>query len=763
MEPDSETEKFKEMIKTLPKEFFPNIDKDKYKNLINYHESLGNNQPLDKIYTLFLIKSIEDKNFSLEKYGNLFNALEKSQEYFENDDNTNIIINSIENKQLFEKINQVYKLLDVDICFPYLAYQYMKFFGENSKNFQEILIIVMNSIYHDDIKCDFNFPFDDNFYDNVELFVSSFQNKKNNQINNYYLIKKKENENESITINNLNIIEETNLLKEEYKSRTHEDIKENNKEEENENPKKENNKNNNNENINNSKQIGNNPKKNKKRKIRNKTKNLRAAREKQKKEKSEMNDKVNKHDNAETSQNLENEIIQMEKSSENNIINDNDEFSIENENENKIDNIDSPNIDILRSNLKPKEKLRDYFKRMYNYYKIGGKKKHYFLYDLANNDYYPLENKFKFKINYDQFPFISNMFKFLKMQLEPVKDTNNKEVYREYQGSKSFGYLIHDNCEYFYVFKNKFNRDLFNNINYVKQYEYDKAFQIHNSFRYSNASSKENFNGIDSHFLTSEYFENRINHFFLKFDLKQLPNYFFRLIKKNVNECPFYDDYNNNKTNMKYVDDYYFSSFVEIDGAFAYLNSTKKTIIYETNELFKCSKTISISSHGEKIEIDNDELDLTIKPNTIILIEDKLSFPKVIKNLTKNETINKDELFASMNFLIYKIIKKINIFESYLNSTSEGKKNKYFYYLILIYDSNPILNVENIVIDVIKELKKEGLIKYSSFQLKVIYILPCITLNESNEIDEMKKKIKDLEKKLELMEQRKEQSNNKKK
>ena len=151
MEPDSETEKFKEMIKTLPKEFFPNIDKDKYKNLINYHESLGNNQPLDKIYTLFLIKSIEDKNFSLEKYGNLFNALEKSQEYFENDDSTGIIINSIENKQLFEKINQVYKLLDVDICFPYLAYQYMKFFGENSKNFQEILIIVMNSIYHDDI------------------------------------------------------------------------------------------------------------------------------------------------------------------------------------------------------------------------------------------------------------------------------------------------------------------------------------------------------------------------------------------------------------------------------------------------------------------------------------------------------------------------------------------------------------------------------------------------------------------------------------
>ena len=56
------------------------------------------------------------------------------------------------------------------------------------------------------------------------------------------------------------------------------------------------------------------------------------------------------------------------------------------------------------------------------------------------------------------------MFKLLKKQLEPFKDTNNKETYQEYQGSKSFGYLIHDKCEYFYVFKNEFNRNLFNNM-----------------------------------------------------------------------------------------------------------------------------------------------------------------------------------------------------------------------------------------------------------------------------------------------------------
>lgn len=176
---------------------------------------------------------------------------------------------------------------------------------------------------------------------------------------------------------------------------------------------------------------------------------------------------------------------------------------------------------------------------MYNYYKIEKKNEHYFLYDLANNDYYSLENKFKFKINYDQFPFISNMFTFLKKQLESVKDTNNKDVYKEYQGPNSFGYLIHEKCEYFYVCKNEFNRNLFDNINNVKQYEYDKAFNTQNNFRYSNATLNENFNGIDSHFLTSEYFENKINNYFCKFNLKQLPNYFFRLVKKLKKNFPF--------------------------------------------------------------------------------------------------------------------------------------------------------------------------------------------------------------------------------
>ena len=73
----------------------------------------------------------------------------------------------------------------------------------------------------------------------------------------------------------------------------------------------------------------------------------------------------------------------------------------------------------------------------------------YYLQDLANNDYYSLDNKFKFKINYEKSPFVSNMFKFLKEQLKSVKDTNNKDVYKEYQGEDSFGFLIYKKNEYF--------------------------------------------------------------------------------------------------------------------------------------------------------------------------------------------------------------------------------------------------------------------------------------------------------------------------
>ena len=413
---------------------------------------------------------------------------------------------------------------------------------------------------------------------------------------------------------------------------------------------------------------------------------------------------------------------------------------------NSINRRNSIEIKHLKENIKPKENLKNYFQRMNAYYKIDKFKMYYYLYDLANNDYYSLDNKFKFKINYEKSPFVSNMFKFLKEQLKSVKDTNNKDVYKEYQGEDSFGFLIYKKNEYFYVFKNEFNRNLFNDINRVKQYEINNASDVQTS-RHSYKTENENFDKIDSRFLTSEDFENKINKFFKKFNLIELPNYFFRLNKKNqfINNTKKDDNFNDNKIDMNYADENYFSAFIEIDGAFAYNDNNELDIIKEDNKMFKVSKTISVSSWGKDIKIEQeDKNNLKIKGNTILLIEDKLSFPKVIYDLKKKQKMNKEELYLSLNFLIYKTIKKINIFNEYLNSISKEKKN-YSYCLLLIYDTSPIANVENVIKTILCDLYNEKLIKYSSFYIKVIYVLPCISFNDSKRVEKLEKKIKEME------------------
>ena len=713
---------------------------------------------------LFILKLLEEKNISITKFKRVKITLETSEKLFEvdNDDDT---IKSLKNINLYNKINNVIKSLNADTCYSYLIYQYLDIFGENSKNFQEIFQIIISSIYHQNIKCDFTFDFDENYYNNVINFINSLQNEMNNKL--YYeelykfnnistrLIKKEENEKQDI--NDIKEKKESIKNVKDVDNDTSEcfninlDKGGNNKTKKEETKKKkidenDNNNDNNNKNINkykNGESENNNiekRKKNKKRKLRNKTKNLRRQREKQNKEKNDNKILDTKNDKSLISNNEEKEIDEEEKSNKDNIINNSNEFSFDiNDEKETIIRID---LYDLKNNLKPKEKLQDYFKRMLKYYKIDKNKKYYFLYDLANNDYYSLKNKFIFKINYEKFPFISNMLKFLKEQLEPVRDTNNKEVYKEYQGPDSFGYLIYDKDEYFYVFKNEFNRNLFNYINNVKKYEYDN--------HYPNRTENDNLDKIDYHFFSSEDFENKINKYFIDLNLKQLPNYFFKLVKKNRKEISFNKDYNKNEIDMNYVDGNYFSSYIEIDGAFAYLNPKKLIIISKESKLFNVSKTLKISSWGDKIQIIDDK-DFIIEPNTIILIEDKLSFPKFIQNLTKEKKIKKDEMYASLNFLIYKLIKKIKIFNEYLASTSEGKDISYSYYLLLIYDSNPILNVENIIVKIINDLAKEQLIKYPIFQLKVIYALPCITLNESRRIKELEETVTRLEKEMEKL------------
>ena len=239
---------------------------------------------------------------------------------------------------------------------------------------------------------------------------------------------------------------------------------------------------------------------------------------------------------------------------------------------------------------------------MLNHYKIYKNKKYYYLYDLAKNNYYSLENIFIFKTNYEKSPFVSNMFEFLKEQLKPVKDTNNKDVYKEYPGQESFGFLIYGHNEYFYAFKNEFNRNLFNNINNIKLYELENGSVVP-YLKYSNKLINENMDKIESHFLTAEVFENKINKYFNRLNLKQLPSYFFRLYKKNPKLKQNKNTGGGEEIDMDTVEKNFFSAYMEINGAFAYLDSPKLEIINENDKRFKVSKTIKVSSWGKEIKI----------------------------------------------------------------------------------------------------------------------------------------------------------------
>ena len=57
---------------------------------------------------------------------------------------------------------------------------------------------------------------------------------------------------------------------------------------------------------------------------------------------------------------------------------------------------------------------------------------------------------------------------------------------------------------------------------------------------------------------------------------------------------------------MEYIDKNNFISFIEVDGAFAYLNDPQLTIIDEYSKKFKLSKTINVSSYGEQININEE-------------------------------------------------------------------------------------------------------------------------------------------------------------
>ena len=73
---------------------------------------------------------------------------------------------------------------------------------------------------------------------------------------------------------------------------------------------------------------------------------------------------------------------------------------------------------------------------------------------------------------------------------------------------------------------------------------------------------------------------------------------------------------------MNYAESQYFLSFIEIDGAFAYYESSPMILIEENNKIFKVSKTINVSSWGTKIDgtPSSTELDLSCLTATFIFL-----------------------------------------------------------------------------------------------------------------------------------------------
>ena len=55
----------------------------------------------------------------------------------------------------------------------------IEIFGENSKNFKDIIEIIINGYFEEYIKCDFNYPYDSNYFINVQQYLFNLLNYQN--------------------------------------------------------------------------------------------------------------------------------------------------------------------------------------------------------------------------------------------------------------------------------------------------------------------------------------------------------------------------------------------------------------------------------------------------------------------------------------------------------------------------------------------------------------------------------------------------------
>ena len=135
----------KDLLQFLPQQIFlEKNDKNLIHNLKEYYETLGFSEGLNKIYVLFILKLCEDKDLLNIKYEDvkaiLINSVKLSKKIDCKD-----LIKSLENELDFQKIREAYNLFTTDYNYPYLTWNFIKIFGKDSKNFQDIFQIIISS------------------------------------------------------------------------------------------------------------------------------------------------------------------------------------------------------------------------------------------------------------------------------------------------------------------------------------------------------------------------------------------------------------------------------------------------------------------------------------------------------------------------------------------------------------------------------------------------------------------------------------------
>ena len=428
----------------------------------------------------------------------------------------------------------------------------------------------------------------------------------------------------------------------------------------------------------------------------------------------ENNFNVNMNDN------IEDKINNIMNENKNDNIKDNINDEINNNinatKEDSKNKIQSSEIDLLRENLITTTN-RDYFnKQIEKYLKFIPEDSIFYKYTKDKN--FDFKNDLDLSINKTYFPLIYAIFHNLLEEIRMDKTYN-----------ETFGYIVINKKDYIYTYHNEsiIDESVYDSRN-IKTYTYEEIQKYDNLSDLKSKSSRGSGDENRFNLTLSKGFdlENNCDYLFnTLFNLKPLPNYFFRVQKKvsiisDIDKKITFSEYNNNL----------FTIFMEADGA--YINDTNNKIYHKnlSDHPFKLSKTFVCSKKNNKFEVISIDEDFDIDPKTIIINEAKISIPKD-KEGSKDLLIKKYSktlLDKTLLFTLNKLIRKVEYYSKFVENeflSEKDKINNYKFLLCLFYNNIPISNIDTIIKNELKLLIDNGYIK-NEFKLKCLYLIPNI-------------------------------------